>query len=63
MYQPSELTYTLLEDGKIRLREGVGFSNNRNQVDPRPQTLHDLNVERLEAKRKAFRINIWGCFK
>lgn len=29
-------------------RQRVGFRNNGNQVDPRPEALHDLDIERFQ---------------
>lgn len=43
-----EETYSLLELGQISRAESVGLGNNGNQVDARAESLHDLNVERLE---------------
>lgn len=41
-------TYTLLEAGEICGAEGVCLGNNGDQVDSRAETLHDLNVQRLQ---------------
>ena len=45
-------TYTLLEEGQVILSEGIGLGNNRNQIDASTETLHDLNVKRLEATKR-----------
>jgi hypothetical protein len=31
------------------LREGIGLGDDGDEVDPRPQTFHDLNVKGLQA--------------
>jgi hypothetical protein len=41
-------TYSLLELGKISRAESVGLGNDGNQVNASTQSLHHLNVERLE---------------
>lgn len=41
--------YLRLELGQIGGAEGVGLSDNRNEVDTSAKTLHDLNVERLQS--------------
>lgn len=43
------LTYTFLEQVQIILREGIGLGDNRDKVNPRSETFHDLNVKRLQA--------------
>ena len=43
-------TYTRLEHRKIVLCESVGLGNDGDEVDARAQTLHDLNVQRLQAE-------------
>jgi len=40
--------YTLLELGKVGRAESIGLGNNGNEVDSRAQTLHDLNIQRLQ---------------
>lgn len=45
----SKGTNTLLEGVKVVLSEGIGLSNDRDEVDTRSQTLHDLDIERLQA--------------
>ena len=44
-------TYSLLEHKQIVLRQRVRFCNDRNQVNACTQSLHNLDVERLEPKQ------------
>jgi hypothetical protein len=44
-----DLPNALLENEEVVLGEGVGFSNNRDEIDTRAETLHDLDVERLQS--------------
>ena len=41
-------TYALLESVQVVLGESIGLGNDGDEVDAGAQTLHDLNVERLE---------------
>jgi hypothetical protein len=41
-------TYSLLVAEQVGVAQGIGLSDNGNQVDTRAQALHDLNVERLK---------------
>ena len=43
-----DLPDALLEDEKIVLGEGVGLGDDGDEIDTRAETLHDLNVERLQ---------------
>lgn len=43
------VTYSLLEDVQVLGGHGVGLGNDRNEVDSGAETLHDFNVQRLEA--------------
>lgn len=49
------MTYSRLESGDLLVRQGIGFSDDGNQIDLGVETLHDLNVEGLE--RVAGRLN------
>jgi hypothetical protein len=40
----------LLEGKEVALGERVRFGNDRDEVDVCTETLHDLNVKRLETK-------------
>ncbi len=42
------MPYPLLELGKIGRAEGIGLSNDRNEVHPGTEPLHDLNIKRLQ---------------
>ena len=42
-------TYTRLEHRKIVLCESVGLGNDGDKIDTSTKTLHDFNVERLQA--------------
>lgn len=44
-----EETYSLLESEKVARTESVCLCNDRNEVDTGAQTLHDFNIERLQA--------------
>lgn len=41
-------TYSLLEAQKVHRTEGVGLCNDRDQVNSRAKTFHDLDVEWLK---------------
>lgn len=41
-------TYSLLELGQISRAEGIGLGDDRNEVDARAKSLHNLNVKGLE---------------
>jgi hypothetical protein len=41
-------TYPLLELQQILWAESIGLGDNRNEIDTRTETLHDLNVKRLQ---------------
>lgn len=41
-------TYSRFESRDLLIRQGIGLSDDRNQVDLGVETLHDLNVERLK---------------
>ena len=43
-------TDTLLEGKQVTLGKRVCFGNDRDKVDTSTETLHDLNIERLESK-------------
>jgi hypothetical protein len=45
-----ERTDALLEGEQVILSEGIRFGDDRDEVDAGTETLHDLNVERLETK-------------
>ena len=45
---PPGYTHSLLVTEQITVAEGVGLSNNGDQVDARAQALHDLDVEGLQ---------------
>jgi hypothetical protein len=45
------VTYTLLKQIEIILREGIGLGDDGDKVDPRTETFHDLNVKRLQPTR------------
>ena len=40
--------YSLLEAGEVCRAQGIGFSDDGNQVDPRAQSFHNFNVQRLK---------------
>uniref|UniRef100_A0A1Y1LA43 Uncharacterized protein n=1 Tax=Photinus pyralis TaxID=7054 RepID=A0A1Y1LA43_PHOPY len=40
---------SLLELGQVSRAQRVGLGNNRDQVDPRAEPLHDFNIERLQS--------------
>jgi hypothetical protein len=42
------VTYTLLELGQVSRAERISLGDNRDQVHARAESLHDLNVKRLE---------------
>ena len=42
-------TYTRLEHRKIVLCESVGLGNDGDKIDTSTKTLHDFNVEKLQA--------------
>ena len=46
--QYSRWTYPLLEGEEVLGGEGVGLRDDGDEVDPRAESLHDLNVERLQ---------------
>ena len=41
-------TYSLLEAGQVSWAQSIGLGDNRNQVDSGTQSLHDLDVKRLQ---------------
>jgi hypothetical protein len=41
-------TYSLLESGKVCGAKGVGLGNNWDQVNSGAESLHDLDIQRLE---------------
>jgi hypothetical protein len=41
-------TYSLLEAGQVSRAESICLRNNRDQVNSRAQSLHDLNIQRLQ---------------
>lgn len=41
-------THSLLEFGQVSRAQSVSFGNDGDQVDTRAESLHDLNVERLQ---------------
>lgn len=47
-FRPSNLTYALLECGDLIIGEGISLSDDWYQVDLGVQTLHDLDVQRLQ---------------
>ena len=48
LQQTLKYTYTLFEDSKIMLGEGIRFCDNGDQINTSTKALHDLNVERLQ---------------
>ena len=54
------LPNTLLEDEKVVLSEGVGFGDDGDEIDTRAETLHDLNVERLQTLKS--NVNQSACY-
>ena len=44
----------LLEDKEVILGEGVGFRNDRDEVDTRAKALHDLNVKWLQPVKDVY---------
>lgn len=45
---PLPAAYPLLELGKVRGAEGVSLCNDGDKIDTRAQSLHDLDIQRLE---------------
>lgn len=43
------MTYALFEKSQVVLSKGIGFCNDGDEVNACSETLHDLNVKRLEA--------------
>ena len=43
-----QTTYAVLEGVHVRVGERVGLGDDGDEVDARPEALHDLNVERLQ---------------
>ena len=41
-------THVALKEGQIVRRQRVGLGNDGDQVDPRPEALHDLDIERFQ---------------
>jgi hypothetical protein len=41
-------TYSLLEASQVSRAESIRLRNNRDQVDSRAQSLHDLNIQRFQ---------------
>jgi hypothetical protein len=44
-------TDALLECEQVTLGEGIRLGNNGDKIDTGTETLHDFNIERLEARR------------
>lgn len=45
-------TYALFEEEQVVLGQGIGFSYDRDKVDTRSKTLHDLDVKRLQSRNR-----------
>lgn len=44
----NNISNTMLESGEVGGRQGIGFRDDRNQIDTCAETLHDFDVERLQ---------------
>jgi hypothetical protein len=42
------VTHSLLEAGQVSRAKSICLRNNRDQINSRAQSLHDLNVQRLQ---------------
>lgn len=47
-HQLRNSTYSLLEFGQVGLAQSIGLCNDREQVDSGAESLHDLNIQRLQ---------------
>ena len=45
-------TYALFEQSQVVLGKCIGFRNDRDKVDACSESLHDLNVKRLETTKR-----------
>ena len=47
--------YALLEHEKVVLGQGIGFGDDGDEIDACSQTLHDLDIQRLQPTDKSGR--------